>query len=159
MKHFILFLLLIVSSKSFTQNRDVVGCYSSNFAVVGWFVMHIELKSDSTFYYCQRGDLMFDGASGIYQVNKGNIELTYDIPKYDTIYFVYKDSLNFTDSIALPQRISHLEHTRPYRLAYKKKKLFLISENGKKNKKNKDRKGRLRKHFLKAHIYHDEKGW
>ncbi len=152
-------LILFVSSPVFSQNKDVTGCYSSNFAVIGWFGIHLELKSDSTFYYTHKGDLLFDGATGIYQVKGKIIQLFYDIPKYDTLYFKYTDTLNQIDSISIPQRVNHLEQTRPYTLIYKRNKLLLQSKEGEKIKKKTDRKGRLQKYYLKVHKRQSETEW
>lgn len=159
MRNILTSIILLITPLGFSQTRDVTGCYSSNFAVIGWFGMHLELKPDSTFYYTHKGDLMFDRATGVYLVKGKTIHLTYDIPEYDTLYFKFKDSLNRTDSVPIPQRTCHLMHTRPSKLFYSRKKLLFLSENGQKTKKNTNRKGRLRKYYLAIHEHHDQTEW
>ena len=56
MRHFSIVIAAILTfSNSFGQD-SIVGCYSSNFAIIGWFGTHIKLNQDLTFEYLFAGD-------------------------------------------------------------------------------------------------------
>jgi len=90
-------LILVIILCTFSLNVDAqnnpkkYGCYSSNFAIIGWFGTHIQLSDDYTFKYKYSGDLSYDGATGTYTVIKDTIYLEFKVQEYDTTKIVFKD--------------------------------------------------------------------
>ena len=78
-------LLFVFSACNSTKN--IPGVYRSNFAIITFFGTKINLKSDSTFTYRMRGDLMSDTANGKYKFRNRYIILSYDSPIIDTTLY------------------------------------------------------------------------
>lgn len=78
---FVATLLALVSCSS---TKNISGTYRSNFADLGFFVTTMKLKSDSTFEYRFRGDMIFDIANGQYKVHGRKLILTYNPSPVDT---------------------------------------------------------------------------
>jgi hypothetical protein len=158
-------LYLVIIICSFYLNVDAqnnsfkYGCYSSNFAIVGWFGTHIQLSDNYTFKYEYSGDLSYDGATGTYTVIKDTIYLEYKLLEYDTTKIVFKDSAG--RDITLPKIDFNLLNTedRPQRLYYKNSKLFFVSSNGKLLKRATNRQGKQRKYYLQRHEAHPNEIW
>ena len=86
---FYMILLFIISSCKTTKNPS--GVYHSNFAIIGFFETKINLKSNSTFTYRMRGDMMRDTANGKYKIRNRFIILSYDPPIIDTTLYAKYD--------------------------------------------------------------------
>jgi hypothetical protein len=50
------------------STKKITGTYYSKFAVHGFFVTTVRLKPDNTLEYVYQGDLVYDSATGRYQV-------------------------------------------------------------------------------------------
>ena len=90
-----LLLTVFIGLISCNTTLNIPGTYRSNFADLGFFVTNIKLKSDSTFEYRFRGDLLFDTATGNYEIKKRKIILTYDPKPIDTSGLSYLRSIGF----------------------------------------------------------------
>jgi len=97
MKFFIrtIFIIALFGFTSCTTTKNLEGSYRSNFADLGFFVTRIKLKSDSTFEYRFRGDLISDTATGKYNIEGRKLILTYDPRPIDTSGLAYMRSIGF----------------------------------------------------------------
>ena len=86
MKHLHLFFLLtfFLGLISCSSTKNISGTYRSNFADLGMFITKLTLKSDSSFEYRFRGDLIFDTATGRYNIENRKLILVYDSRPIDT---------------------------------------------------------------------------
>ncbi len=94
------------------------GTYVSRFAIIGFFVTRITIKSDTTFGYHFEGDLENDSAQGQYKTSKNILLLNFEVPKIDTsdkFHVLY---------------VNHWEVSRPDKLLIKHNRLFKISKTG-----------------------------
>jgi hypothetical protein len=55
--------------------KEVVGCYRSNFAEMGFFGQHVHLNADSTFNYRFAGDLINEVGHGRYHLVRDTVIL------------------------------------------------------------------------------------
>jgi len=68
-------LLALIILSGCSSQKNVVGCYSSNFAEMGFFGTHLYLNKDSTFDYRFAGDMVNEVGHGIYYLNRDTIIL------------------------------------------------------------------------------------
>lgn len=115
-----LLLTVLIGLIACNTTLNIPGSYRSNFADLGFFVTTIKLKSDSTFEYRFRGDLLFDTATGNYEIKKRKIILTYDPKPIDTSGISYLRSIGFKiDSSVTSKsdaRLPHIFYIRNSRL-------------------------------------------
>ena len=134
-----IFITFFFSSCLKAQTSDIVGYYSSNFAVSGFFIQRVELKGDGTFKYERSGDMQYQMGKGTYSVNNDTIYFTYLPTKYDTVtYKKVKYVLNaeeppkfFLDTVEITELDSSSFGHRPYKLLFKQSELHFISDSGK----------------------------
>ncbi|MVN23558.1 hypothetical protein GO621_18720 [Mucilaginibacter sp. HMF7410] len=116
-----LFVLLIVFGFfSCSSKRNVAGTYRSNLADLGFYITTVKLKTDNSFEYSFRGDLISNKATGHYRVNKRKLYLVYDFTPVDTsVLSSYKKlGINVTDSLKN-------ENSYPHVFYLGKNKLFM----------------------------------
>ena len=70
-----LLIIAIVFLGSCSSQKNVIGCYASNFAEMGFFGEHLHLNKDSTFDYRFAGDLVNKVGHGRYYLNKDTVIL------------------------------------------------------------------------------------
>ena len=114
---FYMTLLLIISACNTTKN--ISGVYRSNFPIIGFFGTQINLKSDSTFSYRMRGDMMGDTANGKYKVSDRFIILSYDPPTIDTTHYA-----KYGKEVVLISHALTNSSSRPYQFYLGHNKLF-----------------------------------
>ena len=78
------FIATTLGLTSCSSMKNITGTYRSNFADLGFFVTNIKLKSDSTFEYRFRGDMISDTASGHFKVYRRKLILAYNPTPVDT---------------------------------------------------------------------------
>lgn len=142
----------------FSQD-SITGCYSSNFAVVGWFGTHLRLNQDSTFDYLFAGDLFYDKAHGTYLREKNTVVLMFNKPLNDSLKLRLKDSLGIISEyvVARPTNIS--EKFRPSKLRYCSGKLFLYDKVGRRIRKKMNSEEKKRAYYLLRHPNHADDDW
>jgi hypothetical protein len=80
----IILLTIFLGLISCSSTKNISGTYRSNFADLGMFITKVTLKSDSSFKYRFRGDLIFDTAAGRYRIDNRKLILIYDPRPIDT---------------------------------------------------------------------------
>lgn len=158
MKEIILLISITFSSLNSYSQDSIAGCYSSNFAIIGWFGMHIRLDEDSTFNYLFAGDLFYDKKKGKYSVNKSEVILEFE-KNSDTLEIAFTDSLGNITKSKFPKPENPSANYRPSKLVYKGNKLIIYDENGKRIFRRTNAKGRRKKYYLKRHSPHEMKNW
>lgn len=158
MKKLILSIAIIFSFiKSYSQD-SISGCYSSNFAIIGWFGMHIRLNDDSTFNYLFSGDLFYDNTKGMYIQNKKEVILKFE-KTTDTLEITLTDSLGNISRTRFPKPENPSANIRPSKLLFKRGVLLVYDENGSRIHRNMNAKGRRKKYYLVKHGPHEMKNW
>ena len=121
-------LTVFIGLISCNTTLNIPGTYRSNFADLGFFVTNIKLKSDSSFEYRFRGDLIFDTATGRYKIEKRKLILTYDPRPIDTSGLSYMRSIGFKiDSPSTSKSDAGLPHI----FYIRNKKLYGSYQDGK----------------------------
>lgn len=140
------FLILILLCFIFvsSQNKNVVGYYSSIFPIQGSFIENISLYNNGTFKYKSEGHMFSDEASGTYKKNKKKVFLEYTLEPIDTMPYTI-DTMPYTiDSLGrkyYSRRISDIARSqinfdiRPKILHISNNKLFITRANGENHKK------------------------
>ena len=138
---------LILGFSSCNSTKNISGTYGSNFAIIGFFGTEINLKSDATFSYRMRGDMMGDTANGKYQVKDRFLILYYDPPIVDTTLYA-----NYGKEATLISQALTNTPSRPYKFFIAHDKLFVADTLGNINKL---RQGlsRHKKYLLCGHHY------
>jgi len=124
----ILFVAIILSACS--SQKDVAGCYSSNFAEMGFFGTHLHLNKDSTFDYRFAGDMVNEVGHGIYHLNKDTIILLLHKPKPDKIEDVLSSGHYLKDTIRF-----YFQHNKIYGIHIKSGKVVKYAHGYSKHKK------------------------
>jgi len=155
---YLIFTGVLISAYGFSQD-SIPGCYSSNFAIIGWFGTHLKLNQDSTFEYLFAGDLFYDKASGIYTRDKNTVFLTFDKPLRDSLKLEFKDSLGVVSKYTIVKPANVAEKSRPSKLYYRNEKLFLYDNSGKRIRKKMDAENKRRKYYLLRHPNHTDVEW
>src|SRR6202012_3340387 len=75
MKQFLPIIAFVFVLGSSSQQKNVIGCYGSNFAVMGFFGEHLQVNKDSTFDYRFAGDMVNKVGHGRYYLNKDTVIL------------------------------------------------------------------------------------
>lgn len=114
---FYMTLLFVFSACNSTNN--ISGVYRSNFAIIGFFGTKINLKSDSTFTYRMRGDMMSDTANGKYKIRNQFVILSYDPPTIDTTLYA-----KYGKEVVLISQALTNSFNRPYQFYVGHNKLF-----------------------------------
>src|SRR5690554_6878646 len=118
----LLILIVIVSSLDLVKcQNSITGCYSSNFAIIGWFATHIKFSDDNSFEYLFAGDLFYDKIKGTYEIVENQIILSYD-KKIDSL-----EMADFLDSLVIFKFLepdNNAANHRPSKLRIKENKLF-----------------------------------
>ncbi|WP_299157087.1 hypothetical protein [uncultured Christiangramia sp.] len=148
--------LILISTLTFGQKK-ISGKYSNKFGE------EIELKADSTFVYNWKFDLASSWSKGKWSLKNDTIFLKV-IPIMDTLKIV--KNYKYSDSLILSSdpKASQVENDElitnslsskgqnrqkpPERLFIKNKKLFLLTENNKIDKKKYQQGGRNKKHKI-----------
>ena len=81
------FLLTVMACHS---SRQISGTYHSKFAEVMMFGTTIRLRPDSTLQYVFQGDLIYDSATGHYQVRGNKVFVTFDPELRDSTKLYYR---------------------------------------------------------------------
>lgn len=115
----------LVACCSCISTKDVSGVYRSNFAKYGFFTTKINFKSDSTFGYRMRGDLLSDTAKGIYKVAHKCLMLNYDKPVLENRGYM---KLGRNDSVLFQAEIIGDRGPRIYHISHRK--LFVADSLG-----------------------------
>ncbi|MEN9999847.1 MAG: hypothetical protein RI922_2837 [Bacteroidota bacterium] len=145
----VLFFFLFYCTNAACQN-SIAGCYSSNFAIIGWFVTSIKLNEDKSFEYLFAGDLFYDKTTGTYVVNKKRIILTFK-QNTDSLHLTFTDSTGtkFTSHFPKPENIS--ANQRPSSLKIKRNKLIIYDDQGKRIRRKQNARERWKNYFLVKH--------
>lgn len=152
MRYWVLYFFLMLCPVCGLSQKPVAGCYSSNFAVIGWFVMHLKLNPDKTFEYHFYGDLFNDKTSGTYEVKDRFVFLTFkEDPERE---IVLKDSLGNEKKTMIRLKPPGYA-ARPAKLKYSKKRLFIYDNDGIRKQYKNNRFDHKRKYFLKQHKEHE----
>lgn len=153
MRIFSLIITIILSeSNSFGQD-SIAGCYSSNFAVIGWFGTHLKLNQDSTFEYQFAGDLFYDKTSGTYLINKNRILLNF-IVNTDSLEISLPNSLGNISTTKFPLPPNPSANNRPTSLIYKNGRLIVYDKNGTRIRRVMNGKNKRKKYYLIRHSNH-----
>jgi len=127
MKFFITSIFMIcLAQMAFGQSDKITGYYSSNFAILGFFVTQVQLDSDGTFIYDMRGDLSHDHEKGTYSFDKDTVYLNYPgrfVDTCDSKVLWYTTDLN-------GHRVNY-SHKGPDKFYYQSNKLFILDDSGK----------------------------
>ena len=115
----------LVACCSCISTKDVSGVYRSNFAKYGFFTTKINFKSDSTFGYRMRGDLLSDTAKGIYKVARKRLMLNYDKPVLENRGYM---KLGRNDSVMFQAEIISDRGPKIYYIGHRK--LFVADSLG-----------------------------
>ena len=107
--YLILFLLGLITNHSLSQSLDVFGKYESNFAIWSTFGTTLELKSDSTFFYYESGDMTSGMLYGNWRVEEKHLILS-DFWIEDNSHYVNNDSI----LLANPPRLFLIKKNRLY---------------------------------------------
>jgi len=83
-------LLLSLALFSCSSSKNISGTYHSKFASLGMFGTTVRLKPESRLQYVFQGDLMYDSATGHYQVYGNKIYVLFDREKKDTNKLYYR---------------------------------------------------------------------
>ena len=90
-------ILLLVCGCS--GKKEVVGCYRSNFAEMGFLGEHVHLNSDSTFNYRFAGDLINEVGHGKYHLVRDTVILVIHRNRPKTIADSLSPDYNLKDTI------------------------------------------------------------
>ena len=153
MKIVILLIILTFNLERGNCQESVTGCYASNFAIIGWFGMHIKLNNDSTFEYLYSGDLCYDKAYGDYTIEDNFIKLNFNLIT-DSLEITLMDSLDNQITYKLPKRENIAVNSRPTKLRYKKEKLITYDINGYRVRREMTSGNRRKKYYLVRHEDH-----
>lgn len=145
----VFFFFFFYCNNAVGQN-SIAGCYSSNFAIIGWFVTSIKLNEDKSFEYLFVGDLFYDKTIGTYEVNKKNIVLSFK-QNTDSLHITFTDSTGtmFTSHFPKPENIS--ANQRPSKLKLKRKKLIIYDSQGKRIRRKQNGRDRWKNYYLMKH--------
>jgi len=72
------------------SSQEIVGTYHSKFAEVMMFGTTIRLRPDSTLNYVFQGDLLYDSATGHYQVRGNKVFVNFDPEAHDSTKLNYR---------------------------------------------------------------------
>lgn len=86
--YFMPFLAIVLFSCGST--RPIAGTYHSRFAELYIFGTTVRLKADSTMQYVFQGDLLYDSATGRYQVHGKRVYLEFDREVRDSNKLYYR---------------------------------------------------------------------
>jgi hypothetical protein len=117
---------------SCSSTKNIEGIYRSRFAVSGFFGTKVNLRSDSTFTYRMRGDLVYDTAAGHYQTFNSYVILNYKPLAADSS----AEYNSAREMVAVHEAITgnhNLHEPTRYLIGYKK--LFLTDKKGHKVKR------------------------
>lgn len=128
----VLFILLSCYLFSCHSTKNITGTYRSNFAVHGFFVTRINLKTDSTFGYRMSGDVIYDTSWGHYKITKDCLILSHEPFPPDTSEYAKFGKEAVIASPALSTS-DHLNHPRKYIVGHKK--IFVCDSTGNQMKK------------------------
>jgi hypothetical protein len=157
MRHFkltISCLTLLVVFSACNSTKKIAGTYRSNFAIIGFFGTKINLKSDSTFSYRMRGDMMSDTANGKYKIRARFLILSYDPPTVDTTLYAKYGKEAVLISLVLQNTSS-----RPYQFYIGHNKLFEADTLGNIHKQEQGLSGHKKhifwgQHYMKKRKYY-----
>jgi len=137
LRHRKIYILTVIVFNLYSCNstKEIFGTYKSNFAVIGFFGTRIDLRSDSTFSYRMKGDLMYDTATGIFRIEGNYIKLTYDLPKPDSSKFFMINGKGEKEYVDLSQIFAN-RNLRPNQYILAPRKLYTTYDNGKLVKKS-----------------------
>ena len=130
MKNLILSFIFLVNLISIKSQKEITGCFGSNFAIIGWFGAKIKFNEDQSFEYLFHGDLYYDKVNGTYKIDGKDILLHYE-ERMDTLEIPFTDALGNEENIKLMMPINNASGFRPSKLRMKNKKLILFDPDGK----------------------------
>lgn len=154
MRIILLNLVFVCGFENANCQDSIIGCYSSNFAIIGWFGLHLKLNSDSTFDYLFAGDLFYDKISGNYTIQGKYIELNFPL-NTDSLTLNWEDSLCNLHSFKFPVPENISANNRPSKLKYVNDKLIIYNRFGKIIRKERNKNMRKRKYYLMKHLDHE----
>jgi hypothetical protein len=86
----IVFYIISFSLLSCSASRNIAGTYRSKFGVFGMFGTTVRLKKDNTLQYVFQGDMIYDSATGNYQICDDKVYVTFDKERQDTNRLYYR---------------------------------------------------------------------
>lgn len=152
-KVMIKFCLLILLALNFTNvksQNSITGCYSSNFAIIGWFGTHIKINEDKSFEYLFAGDLFYDKTYGTLDLNKNLIILNFN-KNTDSLEISLRDSTGNITAYKFPAPENNAAQNRPSKLKIKKDRLIIYDRNGKRVRRKMNSRERWQKYYLVKH--------
>jgi len=142
-----LFFFLLVHGLSVNCQSSLLGCYVSNFAIIGWFGTNLELNEDKSFTYLFAGDLYYDKIEGTYELVKNEVILTYPACT-DSLEISFRDSIGNLVSRKFPLPENNAANYRPSKLRIKRNKLVIYDQHGKRVCRKMNSREKWQKYFL-----------
>ncbi len=147
---FCLLLFLVFNFSIVKSQNSIAGCYSSNFAIIGWFGTNIKLNDDKSFEYLFSGDLFYDKTVGTFDVYKNCIILNFK-QNTDSLQISFSDSTGNLTTSKFPKPENNSAQNRPSKLKIKKNKLIIYDRQGKRVRREMNSKERWQKYYLVKH--------
>ena len=82
--------ILSLALFSCSSSKTITGTYHSKFASLGMFATTVRLKPDSSLQYVFRGDMIYDSATGHYQVYGDKVYILFDKELKDPSKFYHR---------------------------------------------------------------------
>lgn len=139
--------LLLLNFESVNSQTTINGCYSSNFAIIGWFGTQIKLNDDKSFEYLFSGDLFYDKIGGTYEIVKEQIILNYK-KNTDTLKITMSDSTGNLVTHRFPMPDNSAANNRPSKLKLKGSRLIIYDGRGKIVRRKMNSREKWRKYYL-----------
>lgn len=147
---FCLLFLLVFNFSIVKSQNSITGCYSSNFAIIGWFGTHLKLNDDDSFEYLFVGDLFYDKTGGTFEVSRNNIILHFK-QITDSLEISLRDSTGNIFTSKLPTPENNAANYRPSQLKIKNTRLIIYNRNGKRVRRKMNSRERWQKYYLVKH--------
>jgi hypothetical protein len=147
MIRFCLIFIFLIKLKSVNCQNSITGCYSSNFAIIGWFGTQIKFNDDKSFEYLFAGDLFYDKITGTYVVAKNQIILNYQ-KDIDSLEITITDSTgNLIPYKFLMPENSAINY-RPSKLKIKGNRFLIYDRKGKIIRRKMNSREKWQKYYL-----------
>ena len=146
LKFCFVFLLLLKFESVISQN-SITGCYSSNFAIIGWFGTQLKLNEDKSFDYLYAGDLFYDKISGTYEILNNELILNF-AETTDSLEIMLKDSSGNVISRRFPVPENNAANQRPSKLKIKDHRLIIFDQDGKMVRRKMNSREKWQKYYL-----------
>ncbi len=147
---FCLIFLLVLNFESVNCQNSISGCYSSNFAIIGWFGTQIKFNDDKSFEYLFAGDLFYDKINGTYEIVKNQIILNYT-KNTDSLEITMSDSTGNLVTSRFPMFENNAANHRPSKLRIKGERLVIYDRKGKIVHRKMNSREKWRKYYLVKH--------